>query len=75
VRDNAHAFDPMLLDSDMRDLHVPFDDLTGSETTERSLRDAVTKYERVALTGCSGAGKTSVARFSLDPAPDRIAPI
>lgn len=72
---DAHAFDPMLLDIDMRDYHVPFDELTQTEATEASLRGAVSKYERVALTGYSGCGKTSVARYSLDPAPERIAPI
>lgn len=72
---DAHVFDSMLLDIDMRDYHVPFDDLTGSATTESSLRQAVGKYERVALTGHSGCGKTSVARYSLDPPPDLIAPI
>ena len=72
---DAHAFDAMLLDVDMRDYHVPFDDLTNQATTESSLRDAVAKSERVALTGVSGSGKSSVARYALDPPPQGIAPI
>lgn len=72
---SAHAFDPMLLDVDMREYHVPFDELTGTKSVESHLRTAVSKYERVALTGYPGSGKTSVARFSLDPPPDQIAPI
>ncbi|HMJ33893.1 MAG TPA: hypothetical protein VK501_08245 [Baekduia sp.] len=72
---DAHAFDPMLLDVDMGEYHVPFDDLTETQATEHGLRQAVVKYERVALTAHSGSGKTSVARFTLDTPPDRIAPI
>jgi hypothetical protein len=70
-----HVFDSVLLAEDQRDFHVPFDTLTGRTETEAALRLAVTRYERTALTGVSGSGKSSVARYALDPAPAGIAPI
>jgi Cdc6-like AAA superfamily ATPase len=70
-----HVFDSVLLEEDMSGYHVPFDYITGKATTEARLRDAVAKFERVSLTGVPGSGKTSVARYSLEPAPASIAPI
>lgn len=70
-----HVFDSVLLEEDMSEYHVPFDRITGKAQTEARLRDAVAKFERVSLTGVPGCGKTSVARYSLEPAPARIAPI
>jgi hypothetical protein len=70
-----HVFDSVLLEEDMSAYHVPFDRLIGKTQTETRLRDAVGKFERVSLTGLPGCGKTSVARYSLDPAPTSIAPI
>jgi hypothetical protein len=71
----AHVFDAMLNELDFAAYHVPFDTLTGNRKTEARLRDAVGRVERVALVGLPGSGKTSVARFALDPPPDTIAPI
>lgn len=47
----GHVFDAMLLEADMAHFHVPFDDLWGDRATEAALRDAVGRFERVALTG------------------------
>lgn len=72
---DQHVFDAMLLNADIGSFHVPFDELRGEQATEAALRGSVARFERVALNGISGSGKTSVARHVLDPAPDGIAPI
>lgn len=54
---------------------MPFDDLRGDGATEAVLRDAVARFERVAVTGESGSGKTSVSRYVLESPPPRILPI
>ncbi len=72
---DEHVFDAMLLDVDMADYHVPFDALRSETATESTLRDSVSRFERVALSGASGSGKTSVARYALDAAPEGMAPI
>jgi hypothetical protein len=71
----GHVFDAMLLEADMAYFHVPFDDLWGDGATEAALRDAVGRFERVALIGESCSGKTSVARYVLESPPPRILPI
>lgn len=71
----GHVFDAMLLEADMASFHVPFDDLRGDAATEAVLRDAVARFERVALTGEAGSGKTSVARYVLESPPPGILPI
>lgn len=71
----GHVFDAMVLERQMNALHVPFDSILQSNSVEAALLGAVEKAERVALSGHSGCGKTSVARYVLDPAPNGIAPI
>lgn len=70
-----HVFDAMLLNADLGRFHVPFDELRGEHATEAALQDSVARFERVALNGISGSGKSSVVRHVMDPAPDGIAPI
>jgi hypothetical protein len=73
----AHALDSKLRDVDLADYHVPFDEVHGYRQVEAELARAVSVYERTAIVGPIGGGKTSLARFVLDRLPDesRIAPI
>ena len=73
----AHALDSKLRDVDLADYHVPFDDVHGYGRVEAELARAVGVYERTAIIGPIGCGKTSLARFVLDRLPEesRIAPI
>lgn len=71
----AHAFDAAPLRSSMHELHVPFDELTGSRGCEARLLDAVRGGHRVALVGLSGSGKTSVTESVLGPLVEGLAPI
>ena len=73
----AHALDSKLRDVDLADYHVPFDEVHNYRRVEAELARAVGVYERTAIIGPIGGGKTSLARFVLDrlPAESRIAPI
>jgi len=59
----------------MHNLHVPFDELTGSRGCEARLLAAVRSGNRVALVGPSGSGKTSVTESVLGPLVEGLAPI
>jgi ABC-type phosphonate transport system ATPase subunit len=72
---SAHAFDAAPLRSSMHELHVPFDELTGTTGCERRLLDAVRGGHRIALVGVSGSGKTSVTESVLGPLVEGLAPI
>ncbi|HEY2259997.1 MAG TPA: hypothetical protein VGH45_09805 [Solirubrobacteraceae bacterium] len=73
----AHALDSKLRDVDLADYHVPFDAVHGYRRVESELARAVGVYERTAIIGPIGCGKTSLARYVLDRLPEqsRIAPI
>jgi len=71
----AHAFDPAPRRSELHDLHVPFDVMTGGRGCERSLGDALSRGHRVALVGISGAGKSSVTESVLGPLVEGLAPL
>ena len=70
-----HAFDAAPLRSRMHELHVSFDELTGSQGCEARLIEAVRGGHRVALVGPSGSGKTSVTESVLGPLVEGLAPI
>lgn len=73
----THALDSKLRDIDLADYHVAFDEVHGYRRVEAELARAIGVYERTAIIGPIGCGKTSLARFVLDrlPAESRIAPI
>lgn len=74
LRDRS-AFDPAPRHSELHDVHVPFDILTGNNGCEQALLDALRRGERVALVGSSGAGKSSVIAATLGPLVEGIFPI
>lgn len=71
----VHAFDQAPRREELHDLHVPFDDMTGSHGCEKALTDALTRGERVALVGVSGAGKSSVTATVLGPLVETLVPL
>ena len=72
---DAHVFDPAPRHDDLFRLHVPFDQLTGTEACEHALGAALRRGERVALVGGSGAGKSSVISHVLGPLVEDLAPL
>lgn len=72
---DAHVFDPAPRHDDLYLLHVPFDELTGSRSCEHALAAALRRGERVALVGGSGAGKSSVISWVLNPLVEDLAPL
>lgn len=71
----AHAFDPAPRRSELHELHVPFDEMTGGHGCEQSLGDALRRRQRVALVGISGSGKSSVTQSVLGPLVEGLAPL
>lgn len=71
----ARAFDGTPPEDALAELHVPFDDLTGSEKYETTLGAALGRGERVTLVGASGAGKSSITAHVLGPPRLDIVPI
>lgn len=61
------AFDPTPFPADLAALHVPFDRLTRSTTTETALHAATETNGRVALVGPMGSGKSSVLSHVFQP--------
>lgn len=70
-----NAFNPSPRTDQMTDLHVPYDQLSGSRTCEAALERALRQGHRVALVGASGTGKTSVAQCVLGPLVEGLAPM
>lgn len=70
-----HAFDPAPVREDLGVYHVPFADLVGDSHPERALLDACLRFERVALVGDSGTGKSSMVASVLGPLTGGVAPI
>jgi hypothetical protein len=66
-----------LRDVDLAAYHVAFDEVHGNAAIEGELARAAGVFERTAIIGPIGCGKTSVARFVLDGMPEesRIAPV
>lgn len=70
---DQQAFDPLPLRAGLHLVHVPFDELTATTTTEAALTRAVRAGSRVAVTGPSGAGKSSMIGFALTEILDEVA--
>lgn len=72
----AHVFNPSPREQELRNLHVPFDEILGLPRCERVLAEALRRGERVALIGPSGSGKSSVTEHVLaGPYVQDLAPI
>lgn len=71
----SHVFDPAPRPFDLGKYHVPFDEITRSETVETVLARCVRVPERVGLMGRSSSGKSSSIAFVLGPMEEGIAPI
>jgi Cdc6-like AAA superfamily ATPase len=67
------AFDPELPPSELAACHTPYARLNADDVEAR-LRTLLESYNRVAITGPVGCGKTSLARFVADGSP-ALAPI
>jgi energy-coupling factor transporter ATP-binding protein EcfA2 len=72
--DESRAFEATHRFADLTLFHVPFDELTGSSSTEASLKSAADQGGKVALIGRSGAGKSSVIASVLGPLVEDLAP-
>ncbi|MGI9119033.1 MAG: hypothetical protein ACR2G7_02700 [Acidimicrobiales bacterium] len=71
----AHAFDPFPVREDLGVYHVPFSQLVGSAHVEATLLDSCRRFERVAVVGDSGTGKSSLTARLLGPLAEGVAPI
>ena len=72
---NAYAFESSPRRADLGVLHVPFDELTGSNQTEARLSASVRRHEPIALIGASGCGKSSVMAHVLGPTAEGVVPV
>ena len=71
----AHAFDPFPIREDLGLYHVPFSELVGSTHIEGTLLEACRRFERIAVIGDSGTGKSSLTASVLGPLAEGIAPV
>lgn len=71
----AHAFDPFPVRDDLGIYHVPFSQLAGDGHIEQALGDGCRRYERVAIVGDSGTGKSSLTASMLGPLAEGVAPV
>lgn len=72
----AHAFDPFPIREDLGVYHVPFSQLVDAAThIEQTLLDACRRFERAAVVGDSGTGKSSLTASVLGPLVEGVAPI
>lgn len=71
----AHAFDPFPVREDLGLYHVPFSELVGSTRIESTLLDACRRFERIAIVGDSGTGKSSLTASVLGPLAEGVAPV
>lgn len=69
---DAYAFESSPRRADLGVLHVPFDELTGSNRTEARLDASVRRHEPIALIGASGCGKSSVIAHVLGPTAEGV---
>ena len=72
---NAYAFESSPGRADLGVLHVPFDELTGSNQTEARLGASVRRHEPIAVIGASGCGKSSVMAHVLGPKAEGVVPV
>jgi hypothetical protein len=70
-----HAFEPVPARQYLSDLHVRFDELTNTSGCEEATLGALSRGERVALVGESGAGKSSVIASVMGPLVEGLAPL
>jgi predicted ABC-type transport system involved in lysophospholipase L1 biosynthesis ATPase subunit len=70
--EDSRAFEATHRFEHLRDFHVPFDRLTGTESTEAPLRMLAERVGKVALVGPSGAGKSSVVASVLGPLAEEL---
>jgi hypothetical protein len=74
--DARAAFDPTPPPSSLHVCHVPFEELTGAASqVETLVSRRLADYDRIALTGPIGCGKSSLARYALRDWHGRLAPI
>lgn len=71
---NAGALEPYPLHVELALLHCPFDDLDPPRLVEAEVELALSRGERVAVIGSSGAGKSSVIAYVTE-LNDQLAPI
>lgn len=71
----AHAFDPFPVRDDLGIYHVPFRELAGDDHIEETLGDGCRRYERIAIVGDSGTGKSSLTASVLGPLAVGVAPV
>ena len=71
----AHAFDPFPVRDDLGLYHVPFSELAGDGLVEQALGDGCRRYERIAIVGDSGTGKSSLTASVLGPLAEGVAPV
>jgi ABC-type branched-subunit amino acid transport system ATPase component len=71
--DDARAFEATHRFADLGTFHVPFDELTASESTEAALKATAEQGGKLALIGRSGAGKSSVIASVLGPLTEDLA--
>ncbi len=72
---DAYAFESSPRRADLGVLHVPFDELTGSNRTEARLDASIRRHEPIALIGASGCGKSSVIAHVLGPTAEGVVPV
>ncbi len=72
---DAYAFESSPRRADLGVLHVPFDELIGSNRTEARLDASVRRHEPIALIGASGCGKSSVIAHVLGPTTEGVVPV
>jgi Cdc6-like AAA superfamily ATPase len=70
--EDSRAFEATHRFEHLSDFHVPFDRLTGMESTEAPLRMLAERAGKVALVGPSGAGKSSVVASVLGPLTEEL---
>ncbi len=71
----AHAFDPFPVRDDLGVYHVPFAELAGDGHIEQALGDGCRRFERIAIVGDSGTGKSSLTASVLGPLAEGVAPV
>jgi hypothetical protein len=71
----AHAFDPFPVREDLGVYYVPFSELAGDGHIDQALGDGCRRYERVAIVGDSGTGKSSLTASVLGPLAEGVAPV